>query len=384
MFSMKMNRNFIILIIVMSIGAFSYSIFDVIFPLYLDYKGISLPNIGIIFALPILLFIIMRVIVGVEADKHGRKPFYSLAIITGSLTKFLFVLANSVWQFLLINVFEKISSAFNDSTDHLLIYESAPKKKTGSAFGTIRGILSVLSFVGTLIAGSLLVFLGYINTLVFCALFLVATIPIFLKFKEKRFSNKNNYSNILEIFDFRNLPRNLKVYTIADFFYEISMSMIFLFSIQLFLTKVFGVSPIVLSIVLAGYTFLYAMGSLFLGKLSDVHLPKRVYAYSCILSTIILLVIGFAPTVYLVSLLWVLLGIFLGIEGPASRKMMNMYARPKFRGRDTNISRAISGIGEFAGPLLAGYIGVYGFNPIFIVSGIFLVFSAFVMNLIKD
>jgi len=368
----------------MSIGAFVFSIFDVIFPLYLDYKQISLPKIGIIFALPILLSIITRVIVGIQADIRGRKPFYLFSLIGGSLSNFLFIFANSAWQFLLINIFGKFSSAFSDATDHLLIYESVPKKKAGTAFGRIRGILSILSFLGTLVAGSILIFLGYVNTLIFCALFLLIALPIFLKFKERKRFGKSKYSGLSEVFDFRSLPRNLKIYTTANFFSGISASMITAFSIQLFLTKVFGLSPITLSIVLAGYTLLYALSSLFLGKLSDIYLPKRVYVYSYIFSAIVLLAIGFSFSAFLVSFFWMILGALMGMVGPASRKMINMYARPKFRGRDTNISRAIGSIGDFVGPLLAGYIGVYGFNLIFIISSIFLTFSAFVMNFVRD
>jgi MFS family permease len=367
----------------MGIQTFVFSIFDVIFPLYLDYKQISLPQISIIFAIPILLSIITRVIVGVQADIYGRKVFYSLALIGSSLINFCFVFANSAWQFLAIKLFGGLSSAFGSATEHLLIYESVPKKKAGTAFGRILGILSILSFLGTLLAGPILIFLGYFNTLIFCALFLFIALLIFLSFKERKRFNKYKYFHLSETLNVC-LSRNLKIYTIAIFFFEISTSMIGMFTIQLFLTKILGLSPITLSIVLAGYTFLSAFSSLFLGKLSDIYSPKKIYFYSFLISAIVLFVIGFSSSASLVSFLWIILGVLMGIGAPAIGKMVNMYARARFRGRDTNISKAIGSVGDFVGPLLAGYIGVYGFNLVFIISSIFLIFSAFIINFIKD
>jgi MFS family permease len=378
-----MNRNSIILIATMSIASLAFSIFNVIFPLYLDYKQISIPTIGVIFSLPALISLVSRMFVGSYADNKGRKIFYSLALVGGALTNVMFAFANSVWQFISIKLFGEISSSLSDATDHLLIYESVPKNKSGSMFGKVSGSMSLLSSVGTFSAGMLLIALGYTSTLIICAVLLGLALSVFLAFRERK-AIPVRHASIISMFDFRSMPSNLKVFTASSFFYDFSTSMITVFSIQLFLTKLFSLSAISLSLVLTGYSLLFAFSSIFLGKLSDAHSPRKIYIYSSLVSSLLILMIGVSFVAILVSAFWVILGLSMGIEGAASRKMVNMLARPKFRGRDTNLSKTLSGLGGFIGPLLAGFMGFYGFGPVFVISSIFLAISVFVMIFVKD
>jgi len=376
-----MNKNFKILLIVMSIGSLSYSIFNVIFPLYLDYKQISLPTIGIIYALPTFLYLLSRLVAGIEADIHGRKVFYSLAFLIGSLVNFLYAIASNAWHFLFIRFFEKTSTALNDAVDHILIYEAVEKKKVGDAFGKLKGVSNFLGFFGTSIAGFLLILLGYSNSIVFCGLTLFIGFLIFLKFHEKKFK-KSHYDQLSNVFD-TNLTRNMKIYTFSRFFYDVSNGMVITFGIQLFLIKFFNVSPIYLSITLGLSTLFYSATSFFFGKLSDSFPPNKICFVIFILVGILTILIGLLPSVLLVSLLWIFSGI-LGTSAPATRKMINEYARVNFRGKDTNIAATIASTADFFGPLLTGFLGSIFFPLVFIWSGVFLIIAGIPLMLIKN
>jgi MFS family permease len=379
-----MDKDFIILIIVMSLSAFAFAIFDVIFPLYLDSKQISLPQIGIIFAIPVLLGIATRVLAGIFSDIYGRKPFFQFALFGGSIATFLFTKATNAWEFLSINFFANISSSLSNATDHILIFEAAPRKKVADAIGKLKGISNTLKFLGAFIAGSLLLFLGYTNTLLFCSLIIFITFLIFFKFREKRPFGKLKYKSLSEFFDVRFLTKKMKFYTVSSFFLDMSNTMVLAFTIQLFLTRYFQVSPLILSIVLGLSTLFYALSSFFFGKLSDIFQPAKVCIYMYFLTALMTVFMGSIPNVTIISFLWIISGLTMGVTDPATRKMLNVYARPNFRGKDTNVARAIGSTGLFIGPLLAGYVGAYSFGLVFVFSGIFLAFAAMPLLFIKS
>jgi MFS family permease len=368
---------------VMGLSAFAFSIFDIVFPLYLDSKQITLPQIGIIFAIPVLVGIITRVFTGILSDIYGRKPFFQLALFGGSVTTFLFTKAANALESLSINFFANTSSSISDATDHILIFETAPRKKVAEAIGKLKGISNILKFLGAFIAGSLLLLLGYTNTLFFCGSVLFIAFLIFFKFREKRSFGKLKYKNISEFFDARFLTKKMKIYTVSSFFLDVSNTMLLAFTIQLFLTRYFQVSPLTLSMVLGLSTLLYALSSFFFGKLSDIFQPTKVCVYMYFLTALMTILMGSIPNVLIISLLWIISGFTMGMTAPATRKMINMYARSNFRGKDTNIARAIGSIGQFVGPLIAGYVGAYSFGLTFVFSGVFLALAAAPLFFIK-
>lgn len=378
-----MNKNFLILLLTMSLDAFAYSIFNVVFPLYLDYMHISLPTIGLIFALPTLFYMLLRLLVGAEADIHGRKIFYSIALFLSSLTKFLFTIATNVWNFFFIQVFDKVSTALYDSVDHILVYEAVEKKKVGDAFGKINGLGSVLGFLGALIAGFLLLLLGYINTIVFCGLILLIGFLIFFKFGEKKFK-KTHYGKLSDFLDVGNLTRNMKIYTFSRFFYNISNAMVMFFGIQLFLTKFLNASPETLSITVGLSTLFYGISAFFLGKLSDRFPSNKLCLVVFILGGALTIFMGLFASVLLVSFLWILFGAVTGVSSSPMGKMINEYSRSKFRGKDTNISATIFSSGSFIGPLLAGFLSSFFFPLVFVWSGVFLIIAGLFLRLIRD
>jgi MFS family permease len=371
-----MNRNFAILILAAGLSSFAMSIFGIIFPLYLDSLHISLPQIGLIFAIPVLLGIVTRVLVGIISDMHGRKPFFHFAIIGGGITSFLVARASTAWQFLSINLFESLSGAFNDATDHVLAYESADKKKVAEEIGKFKGVGNVFSFVGTIITGTLLVYLSFVNTFYVIGLVSFAAFVVFFKFKEKRNFGRLKYKSVKEFFDVSLLPKKMRIYTVASFFFDASNTMITTFAIQLFFTKYFGSSPVVLSLVLGLSTLMYALGALFLGKLADKFRPTRVCIYIFALVALLTVAMGVYLDFWVAALLWIFSGFFMGVVSPTMRKMINSYARPNFRGKDTNIARAVASMGQFVGPLIAGYVGAYSLGAVFVYSGFALALAA--------
>jgi MFS family permease len=243
---------------------------------------------------------------------------------------------------------------------------------------------NIFSFVGTIITGMLLIYLSYVNTFYVIGLVSFVAFIVFFKFKERRTFGKLKYNSVKEFFDVSLLPQKMKIYTITSFFSDASNTMITTFVIQLFFTKYFGASPVVLSVVLGLSTLMYALGALSLGKLADKFRPTRVCIYIFAFVALLTAIMGVYLNFWLASFIWIFSGFFMGIVSPTMRKMINSYARPNFRGKDTNIARSVASTGQFIGPLVAGYVGAYSLGAVFVYSGVAVALAAIPLWLIES
>ena len=85
-----MERNIKIIIIAGMFSALILGFFEILFPFYLSYRGISLADMGLIFSVSTLAIALFRVFLGEYTDVYGRKRVYLASSALSATTKSIF------------------------------------------------------------------------------------------------------------------------------------------------------------------------------------------------------------------------------------------------------------------------------------------------------
>lgn len=109
---MRITRDLLLAYIIVFNIIFSFNLIATFLPIYLDQVGITLTNIGIIFALAAIAAGIIRFPLGTLADKYGKKPLMVFGAIGYPIFALGVALANKTPHFvglkLLIDLFQSI------------------------------------------------------------------------------------------------------------------------------------------------------------------------------------------------------------------------------------------------------------------------------------
>lgn len=154
----------------------------VFFPMYLVEKGFSALEIGGVFSLAFLIFVLSRVLIGKLSDIFGRKYIASLGLIFSSLGTYFYTLSSSFSHFSISKSLKEFGNTLTQSVYDAMQADSFPRKirkhylrKLGTVFPVGRALGAFLgftlslyfSFITGFFVSSLLFFLAALAFLLF-------------------------------------------------------------------------------------------------------------------------------------------------------------------------------------------------------------------------
>lgn len=120
-----MVRNVKVLLAVTFALGFMQGVFELIFPFYLDYRGLSLTGMGVLYTLSFCVDEFIQIFAGDYSDSVGRKKVYSAAFILGGTSNALFPSGRGVFDLAFIKILHDTAETIRRSVSSVMIFENA-------------------------------------------------------------------------------------------------------------------------------------------------------------------------------------------------------------------------------------------------------------------
>ncbi len=338
-------------------------------------RKIDIISIGLIYSALPIIFQLTRLAFSILSDFIGRKIFFLLNGVLRVFYTLIYYFAFSPLEFLFGKIAEGTSSASLWAVNRPFILEQ--NKEKWKNLVKMRIFDFIPEALGTLLAGFLITFLLYSNTLIFCIFISFLSIPVSLKIIEK----KKKGLEIKELFEILNLSKKTKLFKralIIFFILGLSLGLTAYYVFPLFL-KENGYSTEAIGIILGIQVLINGISLPYLTKKLNF---KKIVIYGAILYSTFLFLLCFMKNFW-VGLILILLGIAngllsIGIEAVFSRVATNNFAY----GTDVGLLMTTFHVGRTISLIFSGFlISLFSFSLLFIFSAlIFLIYSFLLLH----
>ncbi len=335
------------------------------FPKMVQVLKITPQEVGLlisVFALPGVLF---TLILGIIADRIGRKtvlvPMLILYGIAGTACAF----ARDFNLLLILRFIQGIGMAFLYQLGVTVIGDLYSGKERTAAMGYNAGFFNVGATIFPVIGGALAI-LGW-----YYPFFLsIIAVPV----------------GFLVLFSLKNPeptgPQHLRVYLkgawqiaknrqVIELFIIIFVAHIVVFGpyftyFPLFIGNSFAASPFIIGVIMASMSIVGAIVSSQIGKLSKIHSEKKLIMVAFIFYTLALTIVPSIQNLWLLLIPSMIFGIAQGISWPCIRSLLVGAVSQGHRAALMSLDGTVSRVGATLGPIISGVIlGILGMASIF-------------------
>jgi MFS family permease len=153
---------------------FAYGAFETFLPVFLSGRGISPYEIGIIFAVQVIMIAATKPFFGRIADRVDKRPqIVAGLLITGCATAMV-TFASSFWIFLLVSSLFGLGISLSTVATSAYVADVARKEQIGASMGALSSIMDIGQSAGPLITGIIITAAGYTSG--FFASFILAVV----------------------------------------------------------------------------------------------------------------------------------------------------------------------------------------------------------------
>lgn len=157
----------------------SFGVISFALPLYARHLGLSLTETGFLFSLNLIAEQILKPGMGWVADRFGLKRSFTTAIGLRSLVALLLAFAGMPWQIYAIRILHGVAESLRDPSVNTLIAENAGKQSLASSFAWYSTAKTVAGSLGKGAGGILLTLTAYNYSSVFIVAFALSVLPLY-------------------------------------------------------------------------------------------------------------------------------------------------------------------------------------------------------------
>jgi MFS family permease len=378
-----LNRNLRLLILVSWLFGYASGAYEVLFPLYLDWIGVSFSSMGILFGITAAAIAALNVVIGSKSDVIGRKIFYSVSIALCSIVNFLVPLFRSLWEATLLSIGQSAATSIRGTIHNVLLFELA-KKSFISAYSRVNGMEYFAQALGLFGAGLILAATSFHSAFLLSSAILFGALLVFLfGFREENFSKvMASHEHGADGY----LPRELKIFAASGLVMAVGFGCSHGFMTPLFFVKKFGTDKETVSMILTIHRLCYAVPLIFADRVLAF---LRRYSSK---SIVIALMTYQGASIFIAALIPDLIpatAVFVTHDllaaafwSPAQSALILSYCREKSRGADSSKVGSIGSIGGIVAPFLAGVLATLDISYPFMASGAITVLAALILLLI--
>lgn len=378
-----MNRNIRLLILVSWLFGYASGAYEVLFPLYLDWRGVSFSDMGILFSITAAAIAVLNIVVGSKSDVIGRKLFYSISLALCSLVNFLVPLFRSLWELIFLSIGQSAATSIRGTVHNVLLFELT-RKSFLSAYSRVNGMEYFAQALGLFGAGLILAAASFNSAfLLSSAILFMALLFFLIGFKEERSSvDIESAESSADGY----LPRELKIFAVSGLVMAVGFGCSHGFMTPLFFVKKFGTDKETVSLILTLHRLCYAVPLIFADKVlaflrrySSKSIMIALMTYQGVSISIAALIPDLIPATAIFVTHDLLAAAF---WSPAQSMLIQSYCRENSRGADSSKVGSISSIGGIASPFLAGILATLDISYPFLASGMITVLAALILILI--
>ena len=356
--------------------------FEITRDLNIEYGNI----IGIIATVG-TISIIAALFIGYWADRHPRVPLVAIGCIFSGLAAMLTARARSSFTFGAPRVFDDVSDTASQVPRFALLADYYPPTVRGKVFAIVGGSSRVATVLAPLVAGGLIVWLGWRWTFVIIGLGIAVTgvlTLVFLREPVRGYMERVEAGAGDEVARTEDEPqsfgeawrsvmavRTLRRTLLADVFTNIYDG-VFTILFPVFLAEHYGLSALERGFILAPGALLSVFGAYVGGGLVDTFIrrnPGRVLTARGLLeviSTLGLLAAAFQPPLVILVLFYGINAFGLSLSGPAANSVYSQVIPPAVRTQGLQIfGLAALPTTIIALPVFATIRYEYGYDAVF-------------------
>jgi len=359
----------------------SFSLNQLFFNLYIDSRGYSREFLGELQSMPNLIALFGAIPAGSLVDYIGRKRAFVLANVMRTAAALGIILAQDPWLLRLSMATAGVAGALWMVSGSPFMMENSTPKERNALFSANFGLQTLVGFFGTLIGGYLPTLFGglmsvdaespqaYAATLgMVVALSALSLLPVFMIKEQPRPADAEARS----LLPWRNISNPGLIARIFVPNILISMGAAILIPyMNLFFKDTFAVSDTTLGGLFAVSSVVTGTATLASPVLADRWGRIRALVMTQLTSIPFLLIIGFAPALWMASLAFWVRAALMNMGNP----LYNAFAMEQVTERERATVSGLLGmswtIGWTVGPYLSGYMQAQpsiGFRPIFLIT----------------
>ena len=338
-------------------------------------------QLGLLTSIYVLPALLLDPILGIVADRVGRKPLVIVAVLTFGAACTACAFARSFEELLLFRFIQGVGAAGIRSLPLAIAGELYTGLRRTTAMGYITGIAGVAAIVYSGIGGYLAdkswnypFLMG-----VFClpvALFIGRVLKV-----ARPVQSTSWHGHIRLALQTLNRQRLMVLYLCSALLGGLNYG-VFMLYFPLFAAETFDASSLKIGAVLGVSAISFILASTSVGRLARLRSELFLAHLGFGLCALGLLTIPLLPRFELLVIPVIVFAIGNGIAFPGLRALLASLAPPKYLGTTMSANGSCFGLGQAIGPLVAGLIvGVAGIQSAFFAgTGIFIAVAIYLAN----
>ena len=349
------------------------------FPKIVKELNISVKDVGLLITAFSFPGILLVPFLGVIADRWGRKriiiPFLMLFGIAGGLCFFV----RDFKLLLILRLIQGIGAAPLGSLTVTIIGDLYSKKELTAAMGYNSSIRSIGS-AGYPAIGGALAMMGWHYPFILPVIAIPIGFFVLFNLKTPEPANELHISEHLNIVWKKLRNRQVVGLLVIGIIIFVMLFGSYMTCFPLLLGNSFGLSSLIIGLIMASVSLIAAFTSSQLGKIIKFFSRKAILKMSFILYTLALLIIPLISQLRLFFIPVIIFGIAHGMSIPVIQALLAEAAPLKYRATFMSVSGMTFRVGQTLGPLLMGMvISVWGIGGAFYAGAVLSVAMFIIM-----
>ena len=349
-----------------------------ILPIYAEDLGATGFALGIIMAAYAVSGGLLQPFVGTLSDRHGRKKFLIAGLIMFGLTGYVYTIAGSVTQLVLIRLFHGAGSALIFPIAMAYIIDASAEDTVGKYMGWFN--IAIFSGIGAgpVLGGFFLDLMGKnagFYAMALLSLISAALVIAILTGRDPS-SAPETRVNIFSLFRRMMQSRRVRGILLARMSTMIIMVPTFAF-LPLLMTRQMGASGSEIGMVIACRTLVNAILQVPFGRLADRWDQNRLLLAGSIIISAGMLLVPFAPSFFGLLFLFAVIGLGEAVSWPAMGALAAKEGKKFGQGSMMGVFNMAMNLGVFIGAMGVGsLVDLFSIDWAFYAVGIALIVCA--------
>ena len=147
------NLNYRIMLLSTGMGAFASQLLGPFFVLFIQQKGGSIENLGVLFGVSIIASSLTAYFFGRASDTLGRKPFLIGSSIAAAFLNVSYLYVQNLLQRYVLQIMSGITIALWDISESAFMGDITKKRSRGRQLGFYNMSIGILAAIGLMIGG---------------------------------------------------------------------------------------------------------------------------------------------------------------------------------------------------------------------------------------
>lgn len=353
-FNYWQDRNLYIIFSITLMAVMGVSSITPVLPEIREALALTRQQVGLMIVFFSLPGIILTPLLGILADRYGRKTILGPSLVLFALAgASCFFIRDFTWL-LVFRLLQGSGAASLGSLNSALVGDIYAKEERAKIMGKVAGILSIGTASYPAIGGALAL-LGWHVPFLLPLLALPTGWAVLFKLKNPEPERGEKFMSYLKSGLKGISSGNVLILFVATFAVFIMLYGAYLTYLPLLLDERFGASSLVIGLLMATMSATTAGIASQLGRINKRIPDYKIISYSFLLYVASLLSIPFIPVIWLMPLPIVLFGIGQGMNFPSIQARLTKMAPLEYRGLFMSLNGMVLRLGQTLGPIVVGW-----------------------------